>query len=233
MERAARITNPIGLARGPVTGQRRASWSAGVATISTPFTSRESPHRISSTRANPLRRRNAPAPRGTSSLKEPPRDRSDARSRWSRSTVACPTKVTRSVGSGQRAAVVERLLEGLFLVVREGTLDQPATVLGDLGHDLVTRRLLHQHDHRSPALGQLLAELLHEVVVYAVVACRTAGRTGCRADSHAEYRHEEQESDHAAPERAACRADPGERGLVQLELAVVLVLDDHRVLERE
>jgi hypothetical protein len=106
-------------------------------------------------------------------------------------------------------------------------------VLGDLRHDLVARRLLHQHDHGGPALGQLLAELLHEVVVDAVVARRAAGRTRRRSDGHSEHRHEEEQSDHAAPEGAACRADAGERGLVQLELAVLLVLDDHGVLERE
>ena len=52
-----------------------------------------------------------------------------------------------------------------------------------------------------------------------------------RADRHAEQRHEEDQADQAAPQRAAGGADAGQRRLVQLDLAVVAALDDDHVLE--
>jgi hypothetical protein len=47
----------------------------------------------------------------------------------------------------------------------------------------------------------------------------------------AEQRHEEDESDQAAPECATRGAEACERGLVELDVAVVLALDDHDVVE--
>ena len=77
----------------------------------------------------------------------------------------------------------------------------------------------------------LLAEPLHEVVVDAGVAQGAAGGAGGGTDRHAEQRHEEDQPDQAAPERATRRAEAGERGLMELHVAVVLAFDDHKVVE--
>ena len=63
------------------------------------------------------------------------------------------------------------------------------------------------------------------------VARGAAGGAGRGPDRRAEQRHEEDQPDHAAPERATRRAQSGERGLVELHVAVVLALDDDKVVE--
>ena len=70
-----------------------------------------------------------------------------------------------------------------------------------------------------------------KLVVDAEVGHRAAERATGGAERHAEQRHEEDEADEAAPQRAARGAEAGHRRLVQLDLAVLLALDDHQVLE--
>ena len=69
-------------------------------------------------------------------------------------------------------------------------------------------RLAHEDEDRGAAGLQLLAKFLHELVVDADVRHRAGGGAARPADGHAQQRHEEDEADEAAPQRAAGRAAP-------------------------
>src|SRR4051794_39455629 len=120
---------------------------------------------------------------------------------------------------------------GLGVVVERG-LDDLAAELGDLGQHLVRRAAVHERDQRRAARFELGAELLHELVVDADVGQRPGRGARGRADRHADQRDQEDQADQAAPQRAAGRAAGHELvRLMQLDLAVLLAGDDHRVVE--
>src|SRR5829696_1320011 len=124
----------------------------------------------------------------------------------------------------------EGLLEARLGLVVERRLDDLARDL-DLPEHLVRELAAHERDDRRSAGRQLLAELLHELVVHARVRRRTAGCARCGPDGHAEQRHQEDQADQAAPQRAAGRPGARERGLMQLDLAVAAPLDDDEVVD--
>jgi hypothetical protein len=136
--------------------------------------------------------------------------------------------------SGDGLSRAERRAQVLLLVPAERALQDGAAVGLHPVDDLVARVRAAEEDQCRGAGLERLAEILHEVVAHAEVGHLAPDGSRCGADGHAEERGQEDQADQAAPHGAARGAGAGGADrLVELDLAVGLAFDDHRVLERE
>ncbi len=119
-----------------------------------------------------------------------------------------------------------------LILMGEGRLEDGAARAAQGVEDLVGEVGIDQHEQGGRARRQVFGQLLHKIVIDAHVAQSPGHRTGPGTDHEAQQRVEEDEPDEHAPETAAHRSAGGKIvHLVQLDFAVLLLLDDDRVLK--